>query len=290
MVCMESVCDLNEFSDSICNAFRFEDQPLPAPAPASTEKVTKTFPGAVSNQDLVKNATRALKEFGFGASNTLLTTSFCCDEVNRSLERDFGLHYGDNFSMGGLAGFPFGGVTSFGALAHHIPDDGSCLLIFGPHVGIDSDGNFGSVNRRGRDVPSACCGSACAALKHIESVRTGTGHHIGNDAFADPIDSQQAMVGQILMPYARELSEASDPMLKLPKCLYEAQRRMIDKIVAVACQEVRGGQIAILGGIQINTPDHEPDFFLPLDFEIRTNKNEKVQDLLSTLKITEAID
>lgn len=164
MVCMESVYDLNEFSDSICNAFRFEDKPIPAPAPASTEKVTKTFPGAVSNQDLVKNVTRALKEFGFGASNTLLTTSFCCDEDNRALEKDFGLHYGDNFSMGGLAGFPFGGVTSFGAMADHIPNDGSCLLIFGPHVGIDRDGNFGSVNRRGRDVPGACCGSACSAV------------------------------------------------------------------------------------------------------------------------------
>jgi hypothetical protein len=33
---------------------------------------------------------------------------------NAQLEKDFSKHYTDNFNMGGLAGFPFGGVTSFG--------------------------------------------------------------------------------------------------------------------------------------------------------------------------------
>jgi hypothetical protein len=62
---------------------------------------------------LVGKVTGALKQYGYGESS-LLACSLCCDEVNRVLEKDFSKHYTDNFNMGGLAGFPFGGVTSFG--------------------------------------------------------------------------------------------------------------------------------------------------------------------------------
>ena len=50
----------------------------------------------------------------YEADKTLLTTSLCCDEVNRELEDTLKSVYGNNFSMGGLAGFAFGGITSFG--------------------------------------------------------------------------------------------------------------------------------------------------------------------------------
>jgi len=36
-------------------------------------------------------------------------------------------------------------------MAHHIPDCGSCLVVDGPHVGIDDRWNVGKINRRGRD-------------------------------------------------------------------------------------------------------------------------------------------
>ena len=42
--------------------------------------------------------------------------------------------------LGGLSGFPFAGNTGFGAMAAHIPDNGFCLLIHGPHVGICQNG------------------------------------------------------------------------------------------------------------------------------------------------------
>jgi hypothetical protein len=61
-----------------------------------------------------------LFDVGYGESS-LLATSLCGDEVNRVLEKDFGAVWGDNFSMGGLAGFPFGGITIFGAIARIFP-------------------------------------------------------------------------------------------------------------------------------------------------------------------------
>jgi hypothetical protein len=113
-------------------------------APSSmsfTEQVVKgNFPGALTNTQLISKIQNELTPHGYTPSNTLVATSLCCDEVNRALDKDLASLYGDNFSMGGLAGFPFGGITSFGAMAHHIPTNGSCLVVYGPHVGVDSDG------------------------------------------------------------------------------------------------------------------------------------------------------
>jgi len=246
-------------------------------------KVTSVFPKAITNAELVSSVTGALKEYGYGESS-LVATSLCCDEVNRVLEKDFAKHYTDNFSMGGLSGIPFGGVVSFGAMAHHIPDNGSCLIVYGPHVGVDADGNVGSVNRRGRAAPGACCGSACAALGHVTGCYKGEAKPADPSVFTDPVNHQQALVGEILMPYAERLVKAKEPMVELPMSLYDAQTKIMEQIVAGGCQEVAGdGKIALLGGIQINTPNPGTDYFLPLSFEVRSNKNEKIADLLGKI-------
>eukprot|EP00542_Grammatophora_oceanica_P021433 CAMPEP_0194046126 /NCGR_PEP_ID=MMETSP0009_2-20130614/19643_1 /TAXON_ID=210454 /ORGANISM="Grammatophora oceanica, Strain CCMP 410" /LENGTH=248 /DNA_ID=CAMNT_0038691285 /DNA_START=157 /DNA_END=903 /DNA_ORIENTATION=+ len=245
------------------------------------DKVQAAFPNAVPNGELVEKVTGALSKHGYGESSTLVATSLCCDEVNRVLERDFGAKYNDNFSMGGLAGFPFGGLTSFGAMAAHIPDGGSCLVVFGPHVGVNSDGKVGTVERRGKEDGGACCGSACAALGHVNCVSKGEAEPAGIDVFSDPTDAQQAMVGNLLLPHADKLAKAEDQMVQLPLSLYDAQKDMMDKILEGGCQAVGGdGKIALLGGVQINTPEEEEDYFLPLSFEVRSNKNEKLEDLM----------
>lgn len=242
------------------------------------DKITAAFPKAIPNSELVEKASKALEKHGYG-STTLLATSLCCDEASRDVEDEFMKKYGDNFVMGGLAGFAFGGVTSFGAMAHHIPEGGSCLLVFGPHVGVDSTGKVGVVERRGRPGSGACCGSACAAYGHFKS---GDAKPLDPAVFLDPVDSQQAMVVKLLEPYGETLSKSDNPMVELPFCLWEAHKKHMDKIVAAGCQQVHDGKIALLGGIQINTTPGMEDYFLPLMFEIRTNKNEKIEDLLWT--------
>jgi hypothetical protein len=89
------------------------------------------------------------------------------------------------------------------------------------------------------------------------------------------------MVGKLLQPYAEKLEKSAAPMVDLPLSLYDAQKKIMDQIVAAGCQEVAGeGKIALLGGVQINTPESDSDYFLPLSFEVRSNKNEKIKDLL----------
>jgi hypothetical protein len=247
----------------------------------SQARIATAFPGAVSNAELMKRLNDRLTPYGYG-SNSLVATSLCCDEVNRPLEKALAKQYDEPFVMGGLAGFPFGGVTSFGAMAHHIPDGGSCLVVYGPHVGIDDMGAVGTVNRRGRVKGGACCGSAAAALGKI---RKGAMVPSTADGSAPPmidsLDVQQAYVDANLAPYAERLLAADDRNIELPYALYDAQKKMMDGIVAKGASAMEGsGYIAMLGGIQINTPDGISDYFLPLSFDLRNNQGKIVKSLL----------
>jgi hypothetical protein len=245
------------------------------------DKIDKVFPGAIANKKLVSKVQKVLEKYDYGKSS-LLATSFCADELNRVLEDDFASVYGENFAMGGLSGFPFGGVTAFGAMAIHIPDGGSCLIVFGPHVGVDSKGNVGTVERRGRADGGPCCGAAMAAAQYVASVSAGTAEAAGPPS--TPTDAQQSFVGSMLLPYASRLDKASDKQVELPYVLYDAQKKMMSDIVKAKCGAVPGdGKIAILGGIQINTPKGTSDYFKPMSFEIYDNTGKLIEDLTNQL-------
>jgi hypothetical protein len=210
--------------------------------------------------------------------------SLCSDEVNRPLEELFNGWYGEHFNMGGLAGFPFAGVTGFGAMASHIPDGGSCLVVYGPHVGVDSDGNVGKVDRKGKSKSGSCCGSAVAASKYIVGVYKGEMEKVGPPA--DPVDAQQNFVSAALLPYGERVATASNPMVELPFATYEPIDKMMLNIVKKGGAKVGGnGKIAMLGGIQINTPRGVSDYFLPLRFDIRDKSGAIIEDLMWTRKV-----
>jgi hypothetical protein len=164
-------------------------------------------------------------------------------------------------------------------MAHHIPDGGSCFVIYGPHVGVDSEGTIGKINRRGRQINGACCGSATAAAGYVAGVLCGE-----VDAAAPPtdaLDAAQNFVGAMLLPHGERLAKAEDPAIELPMALFDAQNEMIHSIVDKACGEVAGdGHIALLGGIQINTPAGLTDYFLPRVFEIRDNTGALIENLM----------
>ena len=259
------------------------DMTTPSPSPTTViDKIQEVFPGALESAKLSERVKETLTKHGFQENTTLVATSLCCDEVNRELEGDFTKIYHHNFNMGGLAGFSFSGVTGFGAMASHIPKNGSCLLLYGPHVGVDFEGTVGKVNRRGLDDSGACCGSAAAACAYVKSVHGGGEKH---SAYPDSaLDAQQFYVGTMLLPQAARIVKAKDENVEVPLALFDVQDEFMRQIVDKGCGKVAGeGMIALLGGIQINTPVGVNEYFLPKVFEIRNNKGDKVVDLLSTL-------
>lgn len=242
--------------------------------------VRDIFPGAIENVDLQLKVVANLEKKGYSAENTLLATSLCCDELARQLEDDFLKVYGPNFNLGGLAGFPFAGSTGFGAMAAHIPDDGNCLIVYGPHVGVTADGVVGKVERSGIALVDNCCGSAIAASNYVLGVIDGSKTmDVNIKSFSD---FQQNVVQEFILPHGKRLADAEDRMAELPYALYDSQDLMMRSIVAKGAGGAEKG-LTLLGGIQINTGPDTPDYFHPLRFDYMNNKGEIVEDLLPKL-------
>mmetsp|Transcript_9577 Transcript_9577/g.28596 ORF Transcript_9577/g.28596 Transcript_9577/m.28596 type:complete len:311 (+) Transcript_9577:232-1164(+) len=252
----------------------------PAKDPDFDAIVKGCFPGAITNQEVVTATVNILASKGYNGENTLLATSLCCDELARQLEDDFNRIYGNNFNLGGLAGFPFAGKTGFGAMAAHIPDDGYCLIVYGPHVGITADGTVGKVERSGIALVDTCCGSAVAASNYVESIMTGTKDvNTGIQTF---LDFQQQGVQELTLPHGKRLADAENRMVELPLALFESQDVLLTEIVQGGATSIKRG-LAMLGGIQINTGPDTPDYFVPLKFDYTNYRGEVVGDFLPSL-------
>lgn len=244
------------------------------------EKVKAKFAGAMSNRELEPAVVEILSGKGYDGENTLLATSLCCDELARRLEDDFVKVYGNNFNLGGLSGFPFAGNTGFGAMAAHIPDDGFCLVVYGPHVGVAKDGTVGKVERAGIELVDNCCGSAIAASNYLSGITQG-GATISTN-IQSFTDFQQNAVQELILPHGKRLADAEDRMAELPYALYDSQDLLVRSIVKAGAAGTKKG-LALLGGIQINTAPDTLDYFHPLRFDYMNSKGEVVEDMLPEL-------
>ena len=246
-------------------------------------EIEKVFPGCISNNDLLKQVVNLLACYDFTPENTLLATSLCADELARQLEDDFNQIYGNNFNLGGLSGFPFGGNTAFGAMSAHIPDDGSCLIIYGPHVGIAKDGTVGKVERVGIELVDNCCGSAIAASNYIKAITDGD-FQVTTE-LKKFTDFQQNAVQQMILPHGHRLKDAGDDnrMVELPLALYDSQDILMKEIVTNGASGGKKNGYAVLGGIQINTAPDTLDYFLPLRFDLVNTDGEIVESLLDKM-------
>ena len=86
--------------------------------------------------------------------NTLFADCSCPDEINHDdpdedITSLFTRRWGEIFLLSGLAGLPFTGKTGWGAFSGHCPADGHIVVLFAPHVGIDSNGEVGKITRDG---------------------------------------------------------------------------------------------------------------------------------------------
>lgn len=164
-------------------------------------------------------------------------------------------------------------------MAAHIPVCGNCLMVYGPHVGVSSEGVVGTVERRGLHHGGACCGSAVAARGYVAEAMKGKAPEITPGT--DILDPQQSYVATLLMPHGEKLDKAEDPMVTLPYSLFEIQNDLVTKIVTNSASKLgKDGMIALLGGVQINTPPDMSDYFMPMRFDLMNERGEIVESLL----------
>ncbi|GMI10684.1 hypothetical protein TrVE_jg2338 [Triparma verrucosa] len=275
----------------------------------------QAFPNALPVSVFKSRVKHMLKAKGMDATTTLLSTSFCCDEVNRSFESAMASDFsGHSFNLGGLSGFPFAGTVGIGAMASHIPKDGSAFIIYGPHVGFANTHDVGKVERKGIAEPNGCCGSAIAAMNSIcqehktcwQNKSPKKGKRLSpfkgkakNPSLPPLVDIQQYHVCQQVTSAVDIEASSSSILLKsspsvslnqttLPTAVYDAITPDVDFLLGTTSPQPsllkKALNLALIGGILINTAPEHQDYFLPLRFELFNPQQTAIANLLPELQ------
>ena len=196
------------------------------------------FPGAMLSSDVDEAVRRSLSARGYTPANTLFGHSVCSDEVNAKAEQLVNLmvsRWGEGFTLGGLGGLPFAGKSGFRAYLHHAPDSGRLLIMFAPHVGIDSEGRVGALQREGQTALSKACGAALGAYKAIQSkggaakYKESAVKEIGNAAAADyKFDPELGSIIGLLTPRLKGVELAPEPITFVTYQMYTIVRDLLD--------------------------------------------------------------
>ena len=227
--------------------------------------VEENFPGSLSSADTLKKVSKVLEGRGHTDDNTLFAQSVCPDEINHEpgdITNLFTEYCGEVFHLGGLGGIPFTGKTGFAAYSHHVPENGHCLILMAPHIGLDSALDLGKYDREGQSTSGAACGAAIGALCHCQANKPMP------DLMGEEDDYQMSYI-------IHKVNQAKDAILKgenansqqalLAAHMHEVAKTMLDKIVTLDF----GGPnstLTILTGVQINMPEPMEDYFQPLSF------------------------
>jgi len=217
--------------------------------------------------------------------------SVCSDEINNRREQLTPLmvdRWKEGFALGGLAGLPFAGKSGFGAYLHHVPDEGKLLVMFAPHVGIDSEGRVGSLQRDGQAAVSSACGAAIGAYKALQKKKATPEDPLlvldidavvqkeNVDTYKDP---QLEEIVNLLAPRLKGIDGSSNSIAFVTYQMYGIIRELITACVTQTPDLFdNASEIAVVGGIIVNRRKGG-DFFQPLLFETqKRTRGEEVSD------------
>jgi len=217
------------------------------------------YPNAMSSANFKKEVLRFLVDQGFkDVSKVLLAVSQCADDVNALRDADvtvvrrhFSSHLLGPFELGGLAGIPYGGLTGISTIAHHVPDDGIALIVYGPHIGLSCKGHLGKLMRPGQAHESAACGSLTLAVQNIM-----TQDHFA--PYADPDDLEQGTLERKLLPFKDQIVQSENPLKTATDIVYSIIKASIYSYLHTKREAFALGRVLLAGTITINTsPDHD---------------------------------
>jgi len=253
---------------------------LAAVDPRAEATMARYYPGSLGSQTIDRLVADTLGRKGYTPGNTILATSTCSDEVNYKPKEMIDLmttRWGENFALGGLAGVPFVGKAGFGAYSHHTPDGGKMLILFAPHVGVGYDGTVGKIQRVSQAEVSTACGAAVGAFKALMKERKELlekGVAMGAPPEAQITDYFSAQINYIIYKLRARLEKvmsAPDAQTFVAYQMYTLTREALAESLFGALPGFfdYGGEVAVVGGIQVNRADGG-DRFMPLMFQTLT--------------------
>lgn len=224
------------------------------------ELVKQYYPNALDTRDTSIRYLGLLQNgHEIDISKMLMATSLCSDDINIPSTSFFSVVWGP-FFLGGLGGLPYGGLTGLTAFAHHIPDNGTAFIFYGPHIGVTLDDEIGKMYRPRQENAGACCGALMLALARLQ-----------DDSFTPKIkqdDYQQTYLETLLFPRREEIINDESPQMKITECTFELIDEMLHEHLHVVKDEFKVDKIALLGGVVINTDFGIDDYFSVRNFEV----------------------
>lgn len=223
--------------------------------------VLSEYPNAETGESVTHKYLNFLeKEYQVDLKKMLFATSLCSDDVNVST--DFRKVLARPFTMGGLGGLPYAGLTGMVAFAHHIPDGGDAFIFYGPHIGISDDGELGKMRRPGQGKLTNSCGALMLGLERLQQQ---------NEVYVpinSELDYQQILLERTVMPYKQRILEAKNPKKEITEVFYEEIHKKIQLLVKMAKKEFPCERIFLLGGIIINTSPEFNDMVDVRNFQV----------------------
>ena len=224
------------------------------------EVVKSYFPNAKDAKDTsIHYLGRMQIEHDIDISKVLMATSVCSDDINVPSTTFFNVLFGP-FIMGGLGGLPFAGQTGMTAFAHHIPDEGSAFIFYGPHIGITLDGDLGKMYRPRQEDTGNSCGALMLALSRF------------GDADYRPVlnddDYQQMKLEESLLSYREEIMDSDNKAQAITEATYKIIDKKIHEHLKSCKDEFPVDKVTLLGGIIINTDYGLDDYFDAKNFEV----------------------
>ena len=225
------------------------------------DKIVKEhFPNAMDAKDTSIHYLGKMQiEHDINVSKVLMATSVCSDDINVPSTTFFNVLFGP-FVMGGLGGLPFAGQTGMTAFAHHIPDEGSAFIFYGPHIGITLEGDLGKMYRPRQEETGNSCGALMLALSRLQD--GGYAPVINDD------DYQQMKLEESLLPYRDQILSSENSEKAITEATYEVINRKIHEHIETCKNEFHVEKVTLLGGIIINTDYGLDDYFDARNFEV----------------------
>lgn len=230
------------------------------------DKIVKGFfPDAMDAKDTSIHYLGKMQiEHKLDISKVLMATSVCSDDINVPSTTFFNVLFGP-FIMGGLGGLPFAGQTGMTAFAHHIPDEGSAFIFYGPHIGLTLDGELGKMYRPRQEDTGNSCGALMLALSRLQDANYAP---VMNDD-----DYQQMKLEESLLSYREQVLGSDNQAKAITEVAYEIIHKKIHAYLKDCKKEFYVDKVTLLGGIIINTDYGLDDYFDARNFEVINMKN-----------------
>lgn len=217
------------------------------------ETIKNWYPKAKTAEAVMEKVFKTVKsDLKLKPKQIVFADSVCSDEVNILQTPEIISKTIGTFKMGGLIGYPFAGLSGLNACAHHVPDGGALMLLYGPHIGITRDGKLGQIYRLGQKKPSACCGAASGALAALKIDMINANENI-------EIDYQMKVVEKLFLDNSDRIQMAAYPMIESTDVMYEFIEKRIDELVAKASFHCK--YVILVGVVVINGDKHEGAFY-----------------------------